>query len=529
MRYFLALIITFFLSSNLLATETEGSYVKEFLKASMLINDGNLKEALPILENLNKNINDETIVIKLAEVYIALGKNNDFKKLVTSSLKKEKFIKNSTLRRFYADTLARVYNNLDEAISVLKKGIEYDPSVENYTLLAKLCEQKKDFSCAILAYDKILEKDKNAENYYKRGLLYYQLELKGKAIADFEASLKLDKSFMPLIMIADIYIQDNKTDEAIKYLDEAIKLRPGFIIPEYRLAELYRIKGDFRKAIDLYEQIVDKVGDKEKVSITKQIAAIYFELKDYTKANLWFKKALDLSPNDTQTYYFLAVTSEFINDFESAMNYYKELTFRDPGMLFAKKRLAYSYLKLKQYDKGIETINSIDKNDQDVDAFRIKATIYQEMGKKDDQLKTLLEGFEKFPTSEEILFDLADYYEKVKHYDKVEFYIKKVLELNPKKPSALNYLGYLYADLNKNLEEAYKMISEALSHEPNNPAYLDSMAWVLYKLKRYQEAYDYQKKALKLLPNDKDINEHMKEIIKALGINKTIEEILNEN
>jgi len=73
-------------------------------------------------------------------------------------------------------------------------------------------------------------------------MLYYQLDLRGKAVADFENSLKLEKSFMPMLMIAEIYIQDNKSDEAIKYLEEAVKEKPGLVIPEYRLAELYRIK-----------------------------------------------------------------------------------------------------------------------------------------------------------------------------------------------------------------------------------------------------------------------------------------------
>jgi len=81
-------------------------------------------------------------------------------------------------------------------------------------------------------------------------------------------------------MIAEIYIQDNKSDEAIKYLEEAVKEKPGLVIPEYRLAELYRIKGDFTKALSFYELVVDKVGEREKVYVTKQIAGLYFEMRD---------------------------------------------------------------------------------------------------------------------------------------------------------------------------------------------------------------------------------------------------------
>lgn len=516
------------LSLSLYAQE-ETSYVKDFLKANMLINEGNLKDALPILEKINRNVDDEAVVIKLAEVYIALGKKDEFNKLMNRSFKKEVFAKNSTLRRFYANTLATVFDNRAEAISQMKKIIEEDPSIENYTYLAKLCEQNKDFSCAISAYDKIIEKAPSAENYYKRGLYYYNLELKQKALKDFEASLKLEKNFMPLLMISEIYIQDNQTDLAIKYLEEAVKERAGMIIPEYRLAELYRIKGDFTKAVKYFEMIADKVSEREKPYVVKQIAGIYFELKNYDDAYKWFERLKDVDKNDTISYYYLGVIAELKKDYASAVKHYRELIFKDPNHTFGKKRLAYSYMKLKEHEKALSTLETIDKNDRDVDYYRIKSLIYGEKGDKKRQLDVLNEGLQKNPNSEDILMDLADYYEKFKQYDKVEEYLKKLLSINPDNPSALNYLGYLYADLNKNLDEALRMIEKALKAEPENAAYLDSMAWVLYRLKRYHEAFEYQKKALMKSPDEKEMIDHMKEILKALGINKTIEEVLKES
>ncbi|MCA1931996.1 MAG: tetratricopeptide repeat protein [Calditerrivibrio sp.] len=529
MRLFITAILLIFLTFQLCFAEGNKNYIKEFLRANMLINEGHLKEALPLLEDLNKNVEDEAIIIKLGEVYISLGKKNEFKKLMTSTFKKDKFAKNSTLLRFYADALVNVFDSYDEAIAQMKKGVEYDPSVENYMFLSKLCEQKKNYACSIGAYDKIIEKEKKAEHYYKRGMLYYQLELRGKAITDFENSLNLEKNFMAMLMIAEIYIQDNKTEDAIKYLENAIKEKSGLIIPEYRLAELYRVKGDLNNAVKMFELIVDKVGERENLYVTKQIAGIYFELKNYEKAFQWFKIAEEKNKNDNQIYYYLAVTSELKGDYENAVKYYTEVSFRDPNMTFAKKRLAFSHMKLKNFDKAIEALNKIEKNDIDVDYYRLKSAIFAEKGNKPLQIKSLLEGFDKYPNSEEILMDIADFYEKSKNYDKSEEYLRKLLAINPKNASALNYLGYMLADLGKKLEESYRLISEALAIEPQNPAFLDSMAWVLYKQKRFKEAYEYQKRALKLSPDEKEMIDHMNEIMKELGINKTIKEIIDED
>ncbi|MCX8083886.1 MAG: tetratricopeptide repeat protein [Calditerrivibrio sp.] len=521
-------IVIFILSSMYLAFAEDLNVVKEFLRANMLINEGNIKEAIPILERLNRSVVDEGVVIKLAEVYIAAGRNDDFKKLMNNAFSNETYAKNSTLRRFYASTLANVFNNHDEAVLQMKKAVEIDPSVENYELLAKICEQRRDYACAIQSLDKILEKEIKPEYYYKRGMFYYNLELKDKAIKDFEASLKLEKNFMPLLMLSEIYIQDNQTDKAIQYLEEAVKDKPGLIIPEYRLAELYRVKGDFDKAVKYYELIADKITGREKVYVLKQLAGIFFEKKEYDKSFRWFDRLREEDKSDTTSYYYMGVISEIKKDFESAVKYYKELINRDLKHGFAKKRLAYSYFRLKDYKNALEAIEKMEKDERDVDYYRIKASILGEKGEKKNQLAVLQEALRHYPNNEELLMDIADYYEKIKQYDKVEEYLKRLLALNPNNASALNYLGYLYADLNKNLEEAYVMIEKALKMEPENPAFLDSMAWVLYRLKRYNEAFTYQKRALKLTPNEQEMIDHMKEIMKALGIKKTIDEVLKE-
>jgi len=89
-------------------------------------------------------------------------------------------------------------------------------------------------------------------------------------------------------------------------------------------------------------------------------------------------------------------------------------------------------MKLKDYRNALKTLEGIENNDIDIDYFRIKAVIYEEKKDSSLQLKTLLSGLEKFPNSEEILLDLADYYEKIKKYDKVEEYLRKILAINKK-------------------------------------------------------------------------------------------------
>ena len=96
--------------------------------------------------------------------------------------------------------------------------------------------------------------------------------------------------------------------------------------------------------------------------------------------------------------------------------------------------------------------------------------------------------------------------------------LEEVYAQSPDDPGVNNDLGYLYAEQNKNLEKAEKMVRIAVAAEPDNPAYLDSLGWVLYRLGKNEEALEALKKA-NADPDYRDstIIEHLGDVEKALG------------
>ena len=64
--------------------------------------------------------------------------------------------------------------------------------------------------------------------------------------------------------------------------------------------------------------------------------------------------------------------------------------------------------------------------------------------------------------------------------------MKKAIALNPKNAQALNYLGYTYAESGQNLDEAESLIKRALTVEPEDGFYVDSLGWVYYQKGEYQ-------------------------------------------
>jgi len=112
--------------------------------------------------------------------------------------------------------------------------------------------------------------------------------------------------------------------------------------------------------------------------------------------------------------------------------------------------------------------------------------------------------------------------------------LKALLVKDPDNPSYLNDLGYIWADHDKNLDEAEKLIRKALDEDRKqrrkaNPdikpeedkdigAYLDSLGWVLFKQKKYKEAKKYLLQAIETEDGKHvEIYDHLGETHLALG------------
>jgi tetratricopeptide (TPR) repeat protein len=120
--------------------------------------------------------------------------------------------------------------------------------------------------------------------------------------------------------------------------------------------------------------------------------------------------------------------------------------------------------------------------------------------------------------NESFYFQFGSACERKGDYAQAEKHFQKCLELAPNFAEAQNYLGYMWAEHGENLDRARDLISKALNAEPRNAAYLDSMAWVLFKLKQPKEALPYILDAIKNSEEeDATVYDHLGDIYSALN------------
>jgi tetratricopeptide (TPR) repeat protein len=108
-----------------------------------------------------------------------------------------------------------------------------------------------------------------------------------------------------------------------------------------------------------------------------------------------------------------------------------------------------------------------------------------------------------------VFFQRGIAYERLKKWDKAEPSFRKALELNPDQPQVLNYLGYSWVDMNRNLDEGLGMIKKAVDLKPDDGYIVDSLGWAYFRLNRFDDAVTELERAAQLKAGDATINDHL--------------------
>ena len=191
-----------------------------------------------------------------------------------------------------------------------------------------------------------------------------------------------------------------------------------------------------------------------------------------------------------------------------------------PGDLRARMLAARTREMTGDLTGAIEHLEQTVKDAPDSLAPRVLlARLYEKAGRLDRAEPTWVEALRRFPRLNALAFDLAQCREKLGDLAGAESAVRDVLAREPENPTALNFLGYLFADHNRNLEEAVELIGKALELDPNNGAFMDSLGWAYYRMGRLKEARERLERAVELSGGDPVIHEHLGDVYKDMQLN----------
>lgn len=349
-----------------------------------------------------------------------------------------------------------------------------------------------------------------------------------------------------------------------------------------KIAELNNLKGgqeavrkkarELLKDRDAAKKLVDEAGERAKLD-SKQfkynaahvLALLASELERYDVALRFFriceeqgwalKSRAKIAEGFEGQYSVLARQKKWADAAELARSLIEKIESddTDADLRLLRPAVAEQFvIALSRQGQVKQALRIVDQlmEDYSPKAFflELKGRVLQDAGKTEEAIKALNEAIADMEESERVnesvketfvnrmRYLLSNAYVEVGQVEKAAEQLKKLLEKFPDNPGFNNDLGYIWADHDMNLDEAEKLIRKAIElerknreelrkqgellpeYDHDNAAYLDSLGWVLFKKKRYEEAKAPLLEAVKLKEGENiEILDHLADVHMALG------------
>ncbi|HEY7672723.1 MAG TPA: tetratricopeptide repeat protein [Gammaproteobacteria bacterium] len=229
------------------------------------------------------------------------------------------------------------------------------------------------------------------------------------------------------------------------------------------------------------------------------------------------------------------ITYSQMNDPEGALRHLRE--FGNANPLFSSEMLLAQGQLLLQMGRREEAVDLLDgavaASPADVALRASHVELYRELTQDavdrknlDEAEQWLTEGLDRYPGDVTLRYSQALLLQEQGRLRKSATVLEALVDEHPDDPTFLNALGYLLTDRFDRHSEARGYIQRALAMEPDSPAIIDSMGWVLYKLGDYEAALDYLERAYRLF-DDPEVAAHLIDTRWALGQHDAALELLN--
>lgn len=317
--------------------------------------------------------------------------------------------------------------------------------------------------------------------------------------------------------LGTISLLKKDTTTALNFFKTAIILDSTSSKAFQKIAQIYIAKGDYGKAVEYYEKIV--ASDYLSNQYNKRtLALLYYYNKQLYEAEELLKLLITNNLDDYELHFYLGLVFAENDKLELAeIEFQKTLAIKD-NYADAWMHLCYLSLKKKNWDRAFDYAQKFNKRMPKAGAsWRIYGYTLNIKKRYEEAIGVLKKAVSFDSEESSIWFELGTAYERTRSYKKAADAFRKVLSLKPNDDAAANYLGYMWAEQNKNLDSAEALLEMALAKDPENGAYLDSYAWIFFKKGDLDSAEKYIKLALKQISDDPIIYDHLGDILLKKG------------
>ena len=356
----------------------------------------------------------------------------------------------------------------------------------------------------------------NANLTYAIAIMHQHLEDYENALSSMDKALQLQPDYSSAAMQkARLLAQMQRTDQAVTWLEQQLTQFPnnkGMSVLYARLLLEQRRMEEARLAFrDLHQRYPDDEA------LTLSLGLIEQELQALDEATALLQSLLNSHRYSNEAYFYLGKLALDQQAFDSAFEHFSQVK---DGREFLPAQLQAA--EIKQQLNGLDQARAyLDQRraqwpDKTVDLVRIEAELLSQHGDIDEAIALLGQALTLQPDHIDLRYTRAMLAGQQDDLVLLEQDLRFIIARQPDHAEALNALGYTLADKTERWEEAYQLIKQAMALSENNPAIIDSLGWVYFRMGQLDKARHYLQQAFDLMP-DHEIAAHLGELLWISG------------
>jgi tetratricopeptide (TPR) repeat protein len=478
-----------------------------FLEAVRLKERGDMDAAFDMYSHcLDIHPESAATLFELAKFYMYLGQQQKGEECLRKAMKAEPG------NYWYKETLAAYYQSKGEnekAIEVIEEmAFQFPSRLEPLMALAEMYKRVQDYPKVIQTLNRLEELDGKSEQIsMEKFRIYLTMDNTQQAFTEIESLAKeYPYDMRYLTILGDVYMDNNRADEAYAIFQQVISQEPGYIPVMLSMASYYEKMG----MDSLYQAQIDslllnqKVESQTKLNIMRQqILKSERGDRDSTRIVGLFQSMLAQEQENADVAMLAAqyLLSKQMN--EEAKPVLWQVLYLDPENKPARLQLLSFAISKEDLDEVIRICAPAVEYMPDALEFYYYWGLahYQK-----EQQKEAMDVFQKGarqvgPQSDKDLASdlysmLGDLYHMQKMDAKAYAAYDSALVYKPDNIGALNNYAYYLSLERKNLDKAEEMSYRTVKAEPTNGTYLDTYAWILFEKGKYVEAKIYIDQAM---------------------------------
>jgi tetratricopeptide (TPR) repeat protein len=397
-------------------------------------------------------------------------------------------------------------HDLTNAEQAYRKATESAPGdINRRKDLAQTLLAEEKYPEALEQFQRLSQMDaEDPDNYLRLAQIYRQLKQLDKAEQNvLLAKQRAPNSLEVAYYQASIYEDEGRLEDSIRVLSEAVTAvkseseftpsrRRTLAILFQQLGQLYRETGNYTAAVNTFEEML-RLGTEEDRRARIMIIDTYRDARDISKALDAARKAADAYPKDRSILIAQALLLGENGQADQAVSKLHGLLENSSADFEIQLDIAQVYEQSKRWADAEQAVHTAEKLQPDSSGKEMTG------------------------------FVLGAIFERQKKYDQAEDEFRKVLNVNPRNASTLNYFGYMLADRGIRLDEATSLIKRALEDDPNNAAFQDSLGWAYFKQDKLDDAEGLLRQAIMREAHDPTILSHLGDVYAKMGKDRLAE------